>query len=187
MKALRSVLVVLVTAAGISVVASAAYAASPADEDTGVIHGCVNGRTGVLRVIDPSDDEECRTRGGRKETAISWNEAGSEASSGLQNPTSSGLQNLDQLSGLPCDVNSTQAGVVEITYSSSGQISMTCQKAAIPPAEPGLAPAVPGASPTESGVTPTQNGVTPTQNGVTPTQNGVTPIQNDVAPIQTGP
>ena len=173
MKALRSVLVVLVTAAGASVVASAAYAASPVGEDEGVIHGCVNDRTGVLRVIDPSDDEECRTQGRRKETAISWNEAGSETSSGLQNATSSGLQNLDQLSGLPCDVNSTQAGVVEITYSSSGQISMICQKAATPPAEPGVAQVEPG--------------VTPTPNGVTPTQNEVTPTQNGVAPIQTGP
>ena len=173
MKALRSVLVVLVMAAGASVVASAAYAAGPAVEDKGVIHGCVNDRTGVLRVIDPSDDEECRTQGRRKETTISWNEASSETSSGLQNPTSSGLQNLDQLSGLPCDVNSTQAGVVEITYSSSGQISMTCQKAATPPAEPGVAQVEPG--------------VTPTPNGVTPTQNEVTPTQNGVAPIQTGP
>ena len=151
MKALRSVLVVLVTAAGASVVASAAYAAGPAVEDKGVIHGCVNDRTGVLRVIDPSDDEECRTQGRRKETAISWNEAGSETSSGLQNATSSGLQNLDQLSGLPCDVNSAAPGVVEIAYSSSGQISMTCQKAATSPVEPGA--------------TPTQNDGAPIQTG----------------------
>jgi len=150
MKTLRSVLVGLATAAGASVMASAAYAASPADEDKGVIHGCVNDRTGVLRVVDHSDHEECRTRGGRKETAISWNEAGSD--------TSSGLQNLDQLSGLPCDVNSTPPGVVEITYSSSGQISMTCRKTAAPPAEPGVAPAVPGVTPSEPGVTPTQAG-----------------------------
>jgi hypothetical protein len=158
-------MVVLVTAAGASVVASAAYAAGPAIEDKGVIHGCVNDRTGVLRVIDPSDDEECRTQGRRKETAISWNEASSETSSGLQNPTSSGLQNLDQLRGLPCDVDSTQAGAVEITYSSSGQISMTCQKAATTPAEP-------GATPTPNGVTPSQNEVTPTQNGAASTQTG---------------
>ena len=165
MKALRSVLVVLATAAGASVVASAAYAASPAaDQDKGVIHGCVNNRTGALRVIDPSDDEECRTQGRRKETAMSWNEASSE--------TSSGLQNLDQLSGLPCDANSAQAGVVEITYSSSGQISMTCRKDATPQAEPGVAPAVPGVSPTEPEATPTQNGLAPTQNGATPTQTG---------------
>jgi hypothetical protein len=181
MKALRSVLVVLATAAGASVVASAAYAASPADQNEGVIHGCVNDRSGVLRVIDPSDDEECRTRGSRKETAISWNEAGSETSSGLQNATSSGLQNLDQLSGLPCDVNSTEPGVVDIAYSSSGEIAMTCRKAAATlPVEPGVAPAVPGGSPVEPGVTPTQNGETPTQNGETPTEN-------DVVPIQTGP
>ena len=179
MKALRSVLVVLVTTAGASVVASAAYAASPADEDKGVIHGCVNDRTGVLRVIDPSDDEECRTQSRRKETAISWHQAGSE--------TSSVLQNLDQLGGLPCDVNSAAPGVVEITYSSSGQISMTCRKAATPPAGTGVTPVDPGVTPVAPGVTPTQNGVTPTQNGVTPTQNGVTPTQNDVAPIQTGP
>jgi len=151
MKALRSVLVVFVAAVGTSVVASAAYATSPADEDKGVIHGCVNDRTGVLRVLDLSDDEECRTQGRRKETAISWDQAGSE--------TSSGLQNLDQLGGLPCDVNSTEPGVVEIAYSSSGQISMTCRKAATPPVEP----------------------------GVTPVEPGVTPTQNDVAPIQTGP
>jgi hypothetical protein len=177
MKALRSVLVVLVTAAGASVVASAAYAASPANDDKGVIHGCVNDRTGVLRVIDPSDDEECRTQGRRKETAISWNEANSETPSGPQNPTSSGLQNLDQLGGLSCDVNSTPAGVVEITYSSSGQISMTCRKTTTPPAEPGVAPVEPGVAPVEPGVTPTQNGATPTQSGVTPTQNDVTPTQ----------
>jgi hypothetical protein len=166
MKALRSVLVVLATAAGASVVASAAYAASPADQDAGVIHGCVNDRTGALRVIDPSDDEECRTRGSRKETAISWNEADSETPSGLQNATSSGLRSLDQLSGLPCDVNSAEPGVVDIAYSSSDQIAMTCRKA-----------------PTST----VENGVTPTQDGVTPTENAVTPTQNDVAPIQTGP
>jgi hypothetical protein len=171
MKALRSVLIVLATAAGASVVASAAYAASPADDDKGVIHGCVNNRTGVLRVIDPSDDEECKDHGSRKETAISWNEADSETASGLQNADSA-LQNLDQLSGLPCDVNSTEPGVVEITYSTSGQISMACQKAA---------------TPAEPGVTPVDPGVAPVEPEVTPTQDGATPIQNDVAPTQTGP
>lgn len=179
MKALRSVLVVLVTAAGASVVASAAYAASPVDEDEGVIHGCVNDRTGVLRVIDVSDDEECRTQGRRKETAISWNEAGSETSSGLQNATSSGLQNLDQLGGLPCDVNSAEPGVVEVTYSSSGQISMTCRKGATSPVGPGVTPVEPGVTPVEPGVTPAQDGVSSTQNGVTPTQND--------APTRIGP
>jgi len=175
MKALRSVLVVLATAAGASVVASAAYAASPANEDEGLIHGCVNDRTGVLRVIDPSDDEECRTQGRRKETALSWKEADSEASSGLQNATSSGLQNLDQLGGLPCDANSAEPGVVEITYSSSGEIAMTCRKAAATlPAEPGVAP---GASPVEPGVTPVEPGVTPTPDGALPTQNDVVPTE----------
>ena len=179
MKALRSVLVVLVTAAGASVVASAAYAADPVGDDKGVIHGCVNDRTGALRVIDLSDDEECRTQGRRKETAISWDEAKSDTASASSDPasaaqgsTSSGLQNLDQLSGLACDVNSTQKGVVEITYSSSGQISMTCQKAATSSAQPGVAQVVPGASSTEPGTTPAQNGATSSQ---------------DVAPIQTGP
>jgi hypothetical protein len=150
-------------------VASAAYAADPVAEDKGVIHGCVNDRTGALRVIDPSDDEECRTQGRRKESAIFWNEANSEASSRLQDPASSALQNLDQLSGMPCDVNSTQPGTVEITYSSSGQISMTCQKTAAAPAELGVAPATPGVLPTEPGATPTQNGETTTQADVTPT------------------
>lgn len=172
MKALRSVLVVLVTAAGASVVASAAYAADPVDDDTGVIHGCVNDRTGALRVIDLSDDEECRTQGRRKETAISWEEAKSDTTSSVQNSTSSVLQNLDQLSGLPCDVNSTQKGVVDITYSSSGQISMTCQKAATSSAQPGVAQVVPGASSTEPGATPAQNGATSSQNDVPPVQTG---------------
>ena len=178
MKALRSVLVVLATAAGASVVASAAYAASPANEDEGLIHGCVNDRTGVLRVIDPSDDEECRTRGRRKETALSWNEADSEASSGLQNATSSGLQNLDQLGGLPCDANSAEPGVVEITYSSSGEIAMTCRKAAATlPAEPGVAPA--GGAGRTGGDAGRARGDADPGRGL--------PTQNDVVPTETVP
>ena len=115
MKALRSVLVVLVTAAGASVVASAAYAADPVDDDTGVIHGCVNDRTGALRVIDLSDDEECRTQGRRKETAISWDEAKSDTASASSDPASAAQrtrtrhQHVASSRGLPASAVPTRA------------------------------------------------------------------------------
>lgn len=71
-------LVALVLAAG-----GVAWAAIP--DTAGTFHGCVDVRTGALRVIDPARNDvagNCLTRGEHKETAISWNQTGPQGPAG---------------------------------------------------------------------------------------------------------
>lgn len=58
------------------VVGTVAYAAIP--DGNGVIHGCYDGRTGVLRVVDTSTSQTCRTN----ETALDWNQTGPQGPAG---------------------------------------------------------------------------------------------------------
>jgi hypothetical protein len=129
-------LIVLPVALSASVLTTAAQAAVP-NSGAGVSHGCVSSRTGVLRVIDPAKGQGCITKNDRfKETAIEWTQSDGTQGDGTQpvgvsasdsgNPA--GVEYLDQLIGLPCDMNSAEPGVVQIAYSASGAITMTCQK-----------------------------------------------------------
>ena len=62
--------------------AGAAWAAIP--DPSGEFHGCVNNRTGALRVIDPSKTGfagQCLTHH-HGETAITWNQTGSQGPKG---------------------------------------------------------------------------------------------------------
>ena len=67
---------VVVGVATLSILMGAtAYGAIP-DTGTGMYHGCVAKKTGVLRVIDPAAGGRCSTARGREETAIVWSKAG---------------------------------------------------------------------------------------------------------------
>jgi hypothetical protein len=127
------------------------------------INGCVNDRTGVLRVIDPAKGGRCDgRRGWSHETAISWSQSG--GSVGPQGPAgppgprgpsggsagSGGLTNLDQLAGLPCGSGS-QAGVVKIRIApptAGSGIALICQTGATedPSTRPTLTPPPPMAT-----------------------------------------
>ena len=131
MRLAKQMLIALPVALGASVLTTAAQAAVP-DSGAGVSHGCVSSRTGVLRVIDPAKGQGCITNNGRfKETAIQWTQDGGTQAVGVSASGSGdpgGIEYLDQLIGLPCDMNSAESGVVQIAYSASGAITMTCQK-----------------------------------------------------------
>ncbi len=108
---LRRVLAVLAVAVACWLIAATAYAAIP--DGSGTFNGCVNKITGFLRVVDPSKGMTCFTaRGLRQETAITWSQRGPQGPPG----PSGGLTSLDQLSGLPCNVNSPDRGNVTIEY-----------------------------------------------------------------------
>lgn len=77
--------IVVAVAALVFALAGAAWAAIP---DSGEFHGCVNSRTGVLRVVDPSKTGfagQCITHH-HAETAITWNQTGPQGPAGLQGP-----------------------------------------------------------------------------------------------------
>ena len=73
------VTIAMVGAAGV------AYASIP--DSSGAFHGCVNKATGVLRVIDPSKNQQCLTTGVLAETAITWNQTGPQGAVGPQGAT----------------------------------------------------------------------------------------------------
>lgn len=127
----KQLLVVLPVVLGASVLTTAAQAAAP-PADTGASHGCVNVRTGVLRVVDPAKGQSCITNNGRyNESAIEWTQSAGTQPLDLSTSGSGdslGIEYLDQLSGMPCNMNSTQPGSVHIVYSAAGAITMTCQK-----------------------------------------------------------
>lgn len=72
---------VVVAVAAVAVLAGASFAGAAVDPSTGRIRGCVNDKTGVLRVLQP--DGTCSS----KETPISWNERGVAGPEGPQGPT----------------------------------------------------------------------------------------------------
>lgn len=131
MRLAKQMLIALPVALGASVLTTAAQAAVP-DSGAGVSHGCVSSRTGVLRVIDPAKGQGCITKNDRlKETAIQWTQGGGTQPVGVSASAAGdpgGIEYLDQLIGLPCDMNNAEPGVVQIAYSASGGITMTCQK-----------------------------------------------------------
>src|SRR6266550_3055622 len=77
LKAIRYVL----TVAGIAVVAGAAavYASIPGNDN--VIHGCFNGKSGALRVIDPAV-----TSCVKGEISLDWNRVGQAGPAGTAGP-----------------------------------------------------------------------------------------------------
>jgi hypothetical protein len=66
------------TALAVAVSGGVAYATIPAS--TGVINGCYEKRTGILRVIDAEASKTCMSF----ETPISWNQRGLKGDQGLQ-------------------------------------------------------------------------------------------------------
>ena len=58
-----------------------AYAAIP-DAGTGQFHGCVSKSTGLLRVIDPSKGQHCKTAAATAETPVTWNATGPRGPAG---------------------------------------------------------------------------------------------------------
>lgn len=113
----RRVLTVLAIMAVCGLIAATAYAAIP--DAIGTFNGCVSKLTGVLRVIDPSKGGTCATGHGLlQETPITWSQRGPQGPQGPPGPPgpSGGLTSLDQLSGLPCNVNSPDHGTVKIEY-----------------------------------------------------------------------
>lgn len=109
---------------------SLAWAVGTIPGTDGVIHGCYNNSKGALRVIDPTTDS-CTDR----ERSIFWNQTGPPGPAGSPGPQGSpgpsgsdgAVANLDQLDGIPCNVGARREGVVRISYSSSGSISMVCE------------------------------------------------------------
>ena len=74
--------IVVAVAALVFALAGAAWAAIP--DASGEFHGCVNNRTGVLRVIDPSKTGfagQCIIHR-HGETAITWNQTGPQGPKG---------------------------------------------------------------------------------------------------------
>ena len=83
---LPSPAIVVALAALVFALAGAAWAAIP--DSSGVFHGCVSNRTGVLRVIDSSKTGlagHCFTHH-QAETAITWNQTGPQGPAGVQGP-----------------------------------------------------------------------------------------------------
>jgi hypothetical protein len=72
---LRRVATVLTVVLPAVLLGAAAQAAIP-DQNSGTFHGCVNKRTGVLRVIDPFAGGKCSTIRGLEETPIQWSQTG---------------------------------------------------------------------------------------------------------------
>jgi hypothetical protein len=90
--------------------------------DSSLIHGCVQSSNGALRIVEVN--EQCRGN----ERALDWNQQGLPGQTGPEGEPGapgSGLQLLTDLNDLPCAVGTT-AGVVEVSVSPAGAISLTC-------------------------------------------------------------
>jgi hypothetical protein len=138
----RSLIVLAVVTVGVLAVGGAYAAASPAHKDA-VFNGCVNTRSGVLRMIDPANGGTCITRRGpAQETPIWWSQQGHGAPgpSGPAGPPGprgparedggENLTSLEDLAGLPCDEDGPDAGVVKIRIYPPEQgsgIQLTCK------------------------------------------------------------
>lgn len=104
------------------------YVVARADiPDGGVINGCYNARTGLLRVIDTSAHQSC-TSG---ETAISWNQTGPQGAVGPQGPAGPtgpagpALASIDQLNGIACDGVNGKPGTVRVVYGAGIEAPLT--------------------------------------------------------------
>ncbi|GAA2572680.1 hypothetical protein GCM10010210_55360 [Pseudonocardia hydrocarbonoxydans] len=99
-------------------ITAVAYAGGPS-RDTAGIHGCVQQRTGALRVVDPARGQGCRTGHGYfAEYAVTLSQAaglpGPAGPRGPRGPAGGGIESLDDLEGLPCNEGSADEGVVDI-------------------------------------------------------------------------
>lgn len=140
MSALRRIPTVLGLAVLLLLAGGVAFAAIPSRGGTFI--GCVNDRSGVLRVIDPARGQKCIQRPtALRETRISWNQTGPAGPVGPAGPAgpggtastgTGGLESLDQLIGLPCDVKSTEPGIVEMHFFDSGPVTIICRKSTTP-------------------------------------------------------
>jgi hypothetical protein len=114
------VLVALALGAGVAV-------ASIPDRN-GVIHGCRNARTGVLRVIKST--AHCRVG----ERPLNWNAQGPQGVPGPMGPQGPagpqgepgpGLESFDDLTGLACDTGAN-SGTIAVDYEASGEAHIRC-------------------------------------------------------------
>jgi hypothetical protein len=105
-------------------------------DSTGAYHGCVNGGSGLLRVVTPT--EACNPN----EVAITWSEVGPQGPKGDKGdpgpqgdpgPAGPGLTSFDDLAGVPCNVGRPTAGVIKISYAPGGGVILTCPPPSPPP------------------------------------------------------
>jgi hypothetical protein len=108
---------------------------------TGVINGCYEKRTGILRVIDAEAGKTCLSF----ETPINWNQKGLKGDPGVEGaqgppgppgakgdpgppgPPGAGIASLEDLNGLPCRSGTPAEGTVSVQYSDgSGSASLVC-------------------------------------------------------------
>jgi hypothetical protein len=113
---------VLIAAGGIG------YGVARADiPDSGIINGCYNTRTGILRVIDLSGHQSCNPG----ETALSWNQVGPQGPAGPQGPTGPAgppgpaLASIDQLNGIACDGVASKPASVHVNYGTGIEAPLT--------------------------------------------------------------
>ena len=72
-----------IAALGVAVLAvGGGFAYSAIPDSAGVLHGCYSGKDGALRLIDTAAGQRCS----KKETAVSWNQAGTPGPRGAPGP-----------------------------------------------------------------------------------------------------
>jgi hypothetical protein len=104
----------------LAVGAGVALAAIP--DRNGVIHGCRNTRTGLLRVIKST--AHCRVG----ERALNWNVRGPQGPQGPPGPQGepgASLESFEALSGVACKTG-TNSGTIAIEYEASGEAHLRC-------------------------------------------------------------
>jgi len=104
----------------------------------GMISGCYERNSGLLRVIDAGAGATCRS----SETPLDWNQQGPRGPQGEKgdpgpkgDPGEPGprgpagtVNELDQLNGVACNIGKPAQGVVEVRYAvGSGVITLTCK------------------------------------------------------------
>jgi len=124
---------VIVAGVALALGAAAAYATIPGSG--GVISGCYEKRTGILRVIDAEAGKSCL----RLETPISWNEKGEKGDAGAPGPQGPpgatgpagppGPASLSALDGTTCTTAAGTDGTVDVTVAADGAIAFECSSA----------------------------------------------------------
>jgi hypothetical protein len=123
-------------ALALALAAGAAYATIPGSG--GVINGCFEKRTGILRVIDVDAGKSCL----RIEAPIRWNERGEKGDQGdpgLPGPPGAtgpagppGPASLSALDGTACATTAGADGTVDITVATDGTIAFHCVPDSVP-------------------------------------------------------
>lgn len=129
--------VVPVSIAAVIASSGIGYVVARADiPDGGVVNGCYNTRTGMLRVIDTSANQSCNP----SEAALSWNQTGPQGPAGPQGvagpagpagptgPSGPALSSIDQLNGVACDGLGGKPATVRVDYGTGieAPLSLTC-------------------------------------------------------------